>query len=152
MIHIVVDTREQRPWSFDESTVETTVGTLKTGDYQLLGDDRFGIERKSLDDFVGTITSGWARFNRELGRMDRWDAKVIIVESDFRSCCYCEREGVIIPPIHSHYRITPQFIMKQIADLTMRQVSVLFAGDANLATNLAYRIFKKRHEELNRKL
>ena len=151
-IHIVIDTREQRPWSFDESNVITELGTLKTADYQLKDDFRFGIERKSLDDFVGTISSGWKRFQREIKRMDEgaWDAKVVIVEGNFRDCCYSERDGMIIPPVHNHHRISPKFIMKQVALLTLDRVSVLFAGDAHMASNLAYQIFKERHEELNR--
>ena len=148
-IHIITDTREQTPWSFDEHLVLNSVGTIKTADYKLEGDDTFGIERKSLDDFVGTISTGWDRFKREIQRMHDWDAKVIIVESDYISCCFSEHDGKIIPPTHNHYMITPQFIMKQIAVLTLMNVSILFAYDAHYASELAYKIFKERHEALN---
>lgn len=147
---IVTDTREQTPWSFDEHLVCNVRGTLKTADYALEGDTRFGIERKSLDDFVGTISTGWERFKRELDRMHDWDAKVIIVESDYVNCCYFDN-GRVINPTHNHYMITPQFIMKQIAVLTHMNVSVLFAGNAQLASGLAYSIFKERAELLDKK-
>jgi ERCC4-type nuclease len=150
-IEIIQDTREQRPWAFDHNLVDVTVGTLSTADYALNGDDSFGIERKSLNDFVGTISTGWQRFKREIQRMHSWDAKVIIVESNYTDCCYTEHNGKVIPPVHNHYMIEPQFIMKQIAVLTLMNVSVLFAHDAHHASQLAYRIFKERHEALTRK-
>jgi len=61
-IPIVIDTREQSPLSFAnlDCTVET--GTVKIFDYALRGDvhpdgnPRWAIERKSLPDFVGSIT------------------------------------------------------------------------------------------------
>ena len=143
-LHIVIDTREQRPWSFDPALVQATVGTLKTGDYALAGDSSFAIERKSLDDFIGTISSGWKRFQREIERMKNWPARVIIVEGNFEDCCFSTRQGELIPPCHNHFQITPQFIAKQIAILTMMNVSVLFAGSADLAAALAYSIFRER--------
>ena len=51
---IIIDTREQTPWSFPPE-IPVEIGTLKTGDYALAGDDAFAIERKSKDDFLGTI-------------------------------------------------------------------------------------------------
>ena len=149
-LNIIQDTREQTPWHFDQSLVNVTVGTLSTADYALKGDDSFGIERKSLGDFVGTISTGWQRFKREIQRMHSWDAKVIIVESNYLDCCYTEENGKVIPPVHNHYMIEPQFIMKQIAILTLMNVSVLFAHDAQHASHLAYVIFKERHEALRR--
>lgn len=49
---IVVDTREQRPYSFDEARVGGVVhAALPAGDYSLLGQEtRIAIERKSLAD------------------------------------------------------------------------------------------------------
>lgn len=149
-LHILIDTREQTPWSFDE-TIETTVCTLKTADYALAEDDHFGIERKSLDDFLGTISSGWPRFVRELDRMDKakWAAKVIIIEGDYANCTFHESNGELIPPEHRHWMLTPQFIEKRIAELTMRNVSVLFAKNPELAAGLAAAIFRERRNYLN---
>jgi len=148
---IIIDTREQRPWSFPpDVTVE--VGTLRTGDYALKGDDHFAIERKSADDFVGTIATGWCRFVKELNRMDaaKFAAKVIIVESDFETFCFRIRQGEILPPDHQHNRCTPQFVMRRIAELTMRGVSVIFAGNAELGSAIALRILIEREGILNK--
>jgi len=147
---IVIDTREQLLWSFSQYNVDVKIDTIKTADYKIEGDDYFGIERKSMDDFIGTISSGWERFKRELQRMndEDWVAKVIIVEGNYEGCCYNTRQEEVIPPQHNHYRITPQFIQKQIAVLTLMNVSVIFAGSPSLAAGLAFVIFKERYEEI----
>ena len=149
-LRIIIDTREQAPWSFDPSSVDVEVGTLKTGDYALAGDLQFGIERKSLDDFLGTIGKGWKRFERELDRMDaaEWVAKVIIVEGDYVTCFFAQSpDGEIVSPSHKHFMMTPQFVEKRIAELTMRGVSVLFATHAHLAAALAASIFRQRNHQ-----
>lgn len=62
-MQIITDTREQLPyWTTERKT-------LIVGDYttkKLLG--KFHIERKSLQDLYGTITSGNQRFKHELFR------------------------------------------------------------------------------------
>lgn len=149
-LNIIIDTREQTPWAFDPAQVDARIGTLQTGDYALEGDGCFGIERKSLDDFLGTISTGWPRFCRELNRMDSagWVAKVIIVEGDYLSCCFRVIDGEMVSPDHRHFKLTPQFIQKRIAELTMRGVSVLFSYDAELSAGLATAIFRQRKIQL----
>lgn len=140
-LSITIDTREQRPWSWLPSEASIEVATLATGDYAITGDDGFAIERKSLDDFLGTISSGWKRFEREIYRMAGWPARVIIVEADLESV-YWTADG--IAPDHRHQMLTPSFCAKRIAELTMRNISVLFAGDADLASRLALSILRER--------
>lgn len=141
---IVIDTREQRPWGFPPH-VFVSRGTLKSGDYALKGDEEhFAIERKSGADFLGTISTGWPRFCRELKRMESFPARVIVVESDFETFCYRTGQGQIIPPDHEHYKVTPQFVMKRIAELTMKRISVIFAGNAEYGSAIALRIFIER--------
>ena len=144
MIRIVIDTREQTPWAFDPGRAVAHYGTLRTGDYALEGDDSFAIERKSMDDFLGTISTGWERFRRELDRMDGWAAKVVIVEGDYEQTVFNEQGGELIPPVHRHWMLSPQFIEKRIAQLTMMGVSVLFARDAHLGAGLALAILSER--------
>ena len=150
-LQVIIDTREQTPWAFDLTRVEARIGTLHTGDYALEGDAQFGIERKSLDDFLGTISTGWTRFVRELNRMDEsnWAAKVIVVEGDYATCTFRNSDGQLIPPAHRHWMLTPQFIEKRIAELTMQGVSVLFATDSSLAAGLATAILTQRNQQLH---
>lgn len=156
-LHIIIDSREQSPWSWDPHLVRTSVSGLDAGDYALAVDCtpvngraslmvRFSIERKSLDDFIGTISTGWERFQREVYRMREFPAKIVIVEGDFADCCFGPGST---PPPHSHPKISPQFIAKRVAELSFMKVSVLFAGQAHYAAGLAYRIFSHRKDVLN---
>ena len=103
-----------------------------------------------MDDFLGTVSSGWERFRRELARMEeaRFPAKVIIVEADYRRCCFEATAEGIASPDHNHPMLMPQFVNKRIAELTMMQVSVLFAGNYYIAAGLALAVLKERYLQL----
>jgi ERCC4-type nuclease len=80
---IIIDTREQDPYKFSNfPDVETISQKLDTGDYSLEGFECIiTVERKSLSDFLGSITSGRERFEREVERMSLLKHKFIVVES-----------------------------------------------------------------------
>ena len=81
---IIVDTREQLPYSFTTPGVTTIRGTLQTGDYSLQGyESRIAVERKTLDDFVGSVTRSRARFLREMTRLAAFDARCVVVEANW---------------------------------------------------------------------
>jgi ERCC4-type nuclease len=157
-LHIIIDSREQSPWAWEPSDATVEIAGLACGDYSLASDTevpkrkgqlrpvRFSIERKSLDDFIGTISTGWDRFQRELTRMENFPARVVIVEGDFEDVCFSERGGEIIPPPHNHPNMRPTFVARRIAELTMQGVSVILAGNADMASGMAYRIFRRRLE------
>ncbi len=67
---IVRDSREQSPFHFEDARfdgVEVIEGTLTTGDYSIAGlESRVAVERKSLADFIGSISTGRERFEREV--------------------------------------------------------------------------------------
>lgn len=83
---IFCDTREQLPLSFSIPT--ETIG-LKFGDYRLNDDDftrKLVIERKTLEDFYGTLTKDKIRFLRELDRAkEQGFYLIVLVESPFNS-------------------------------------------------------------------
>ena len=147
-INIIIDTREQSPWCFLPHQARVKVDTLRTGDYAIEGDELFAIERKSLDDFLTTISSGWERFQREIDRMDFFVAKVVIIEADFQSFVFTTESGELIPPQHDHFKLSPGFIGKRLAELTLRGVSVIFAGNASQAAGLALIILRERDNEI----
>lgn len=127
-----------------------------SGDYALASDTeppkrkaqlrpvRFSIERKSLEDWLSTISTGWDRFQRELTRMENFPARVVIVEGDFEDVCFKQVGSDVLPPQHNHPQLRPAFVARRIAELSMMGVSVLLAGDAAMAAGLAYRIFRRR--------
>ena len=156
-LRIVIDTREQTPWSWEPSDAVTEIHGLAAGDYALREDCervkgrdsyavRFAVERKSLDDFLSTISTGWERFQRELIRMESFPARVVIVEGDFRSVCFRELDDILMPPEHDHVLLCPSFVARRVAELTLMGVSVLFCGDSQLAAGMAYRVFRRRIE------
>ena len=80
-IPIRVDTREQMPYRFTPGVCTVEVGTLRVGDYSIVGaETRIALERKSLQDYVGSITHGRDRFLRELEKLRRFEFAAIIVE------------------------------------------------------------------------
>lgn len=151
---IIIDTREQTPWCFSDM-VKTEVAALKIGDYALKGDLTFCVERKSLEDFLGTISEGWDRFQRELYRMDRYGVtqKVIVVEGDADSVFFYSCDEGIREPQHNHPRLEPAFVMHRVAELmVVFRVAVLFAGCAEYAAAMAERIFVERSKQLSNKV
>lgn len=84
---ILIDTREQRPFSFIGENGEPMPqgrATLKTGDYSLEGyADKVAVERKSLADLVSCLAQGRARFERELVRARELEAFAVVVEGGF---------------------------------------------------------------------
>ena len=82
-MQIVIDTREQRPFSFGRWEVESQRGTLQTGDYSLAGfEDRVAIERKSVDDLIACFMgANRERFERELSRARDYDLFAVVVEA-----------------------------------------------------------------------
>lgn len=82
---VLVDTREQTPWSFGPGVV-TLRASLPSGDYSLPGlTDKFALERKSLADLVGSLTSGRDRFMREMERLALFDFAAIVVEGSLEN-------------------------------------------------------------------
>lgn len=84
---IIVDNREQSPFRFEDARYDGVVvqaGSLQTGDYSLAGlESRVAVERKSLADFIGSISTGRDRFERELTRARGLDAFMVVIESPF---------------------------------------------------------------------
>jgi ERCC4-type nuclease len=79
---ILIDSREQTPFTFSEN-VDTQIVTLDAGDYSVIGlTATVAVERKSLDDLVGSITAGRERFMACCSRLSRLDFACIVVEAD----------------------------------------------------------------------
>ncbi len=159
-LRIIIDTREQAPWSWDPSDATTEIAGLAAGDYALEQDRgvpsrrgnvrpvRFALERKSADDLAGTLGSGWDRFLKEMTRMESFCVRIIVIESDFESFCFREHEGTIIPPDHNHPMMTPGFVMRRLAQLNFMGVQTWFAGNSILASGVALHLFRERRRML----
>ena len=82
---VLVDSREQAPWTFEGQGMTLQTARLDTGDYSLPGlEHSVTIERKSLDDWVGTVMRSRGRFYRELERMRAYRFRAVIIEAGVR--------------------------------------------------------------------
>ena len=98
---VVVDTREQAPYRFtgilDDKTCQEIIVhlehyALKSGDYSIVGlEDVVAVERKSLQDFYGSISSGRERFQREIERLDAtYRYALVVIEGDWEDIMHPE--------------------------------------------------------------
>lgn len=84
-MQVVIDTREQQPWTFEGLGVTRIKAKLEAGDYSLPGlERRVAIERKSIDDWVGTVLRDRARFYRELELLRAYEFRCVIIEASVR--------------------------------------------------------------------
>jgi ERCC4-type nuclease len=109
---VLRDTREQRPWTFEDLPVETRDVTLSTGDYTVPAYcthdseldtycPQFAVERKSGHDFLTAITWERDRFEREIRRAAEWLRPLpVVVETSWQTLlrnCGCMARRDILP-------------------------------------------------------
>lgn len=144
---IVCDTREQLPWEFE---VDTMSRTMKSGDYSLFDEesghvleDLIAIERKSLPDFLGSITSGRERFEREIVRLHEGCAwPWLVVESSLSQLASGEYRS----------NVSPKTIFGTIESWVSKyRVHWVFAGDRLRAQVLAQELLAQADYGLKRK-
>ena len=95
---VIIDNREQKPVLWDKENdprypgLKIKWGTLKTGDYSLVGMDTPAenrhsvcIERKSLADLFQSTGNNHDRLEREFERMSEFDHAEIVIEADLRA-------------------------------------------------------------------
>lgn len=156
MLDIIIDTREQRPWSFGLDEARVSRGKLDYGDYALQGDSDFAIERKSLDDYCGTVgvESNWRRFKRELDRAHHAGCAFlpIIVEGNWEDFLFrIDELGRCVPPVHSHPGFSPALAIRRHIDLASPDIfgtSLHYASTADAAAVLAFGLLANRAKEL----
>ena len=92
----IADSREQ--WPFNLSPMKMETGSLQTGDYTAKGlESHLRIERKSLEDLIGCLTSGRERFLRELERLMAFPARVVIIEGSYLDLAHGNYRSRIAP-------------------------------------------------------
>jgi len=121
-ITILIDSREQLPYSFQGYDCQTEQGTLNAGDYTAKGlETLIAIERKSLDDFIGCcINSNRERFKNELLRLRGYQVKAVIIEGAL--------QDILAQRYNS--RIHPNAVVGSISSWTIKyHIPFIFAGD-----------------------
>jgi ERCC4-type nuclease len=118
---VVVDTREQAPYTFERHmnwVAGVDIRALKTADYSVAGyEDVIAVERKTLPDIVSSLMDGRARFIREMERLAAFRYKCICIEATrtemktpytFASAVKAHPNGIIgsLDAITARYGIT----------------------------------------------
>jgi DNA excision repair protein ERCC-4 len=140
---ILVDTREHLPYTFERfEGVQVVRGTLETGDYSLVGLEHLAcIERKSIDDLLGCLTSGRARFERELARMRPYQLKAVVVECSLRDIS------------RGNYRsqMNPEAALQSVIAFQVRySVPFVWAGNRAGGEYLTHGLLAKMAREITR--
>ena len=122
---IVIDTREQQPYTFSCATVEHA---LDAGDYSIAGcESQIAVERKSLADFVRTVIHERQRFQSELEKLAEYTLACIVVEADL--------DDVLRGLKQSDLRmVTPAAVLGSALHIAMRyRVPVYWCGSRQAA-------------------
>jgi len=125
---IIVDSREQDPLAFSFPTI--TDG-LSTGDYSIAGlEDDFAVERKSISDLVGSLTSGRDRFMRELQRLQAYP---------FRRLLIIGTEEEVAQGNWKHSKANPTAILHSLHAIEARGIPITYASNPATAASMVER-------------
>jgi hypothetical protein len=132
---IVIDTREQKPFKFANSKV---MG-LKVGDYTLASGPGSGttyVDRKSPEDYKGTMTLGCERFEKEVVRaVDMGFYLFVVIEANLLTI---EKEN-----INSAHNYNMKYVfhnMKNLQNKYHKNLQFVFAKDRVKAQNLTQKL------------
>ena len=136
-MRIVIDSREQQPLPL---TCETERATLPVADYGIAGgfsdwsNPAFVVERKSLDDLVGSLTQGRQRFMREIEKMRQFRFRALVIEG----------EQVDVERGNYRSKASPQSILQSLAALQVRAgLHVLWCGTPEGAARAVERLARQ---------
>lgn len=138
---IIIDSREQQPWKFENLPTET--GTLDTGDYSIRGLEHLvAVERKSLPDLLACCGRHRDRFKRELQRLRGYEFRLLVVEAD----------GAEIERGAWRSQLRPKHVMGSLAAWTAQYVlPVWLGGDHKAAARFAERFLDQSAREIARR-
>ena len=148
---IFVDSREQSPLIFDKN-IETFVVGLKYGDYAATDvSPSIVIERKSLNDFCGTLSSrNIDRFHREIEKAAAANSYiVVIVETDLSKSL-----SFNYLPHMKNVKASPDFIFGNVRDTIQKykNIQFLFADGRKEASRLTIKLLSNQNAAQNHDL
>ena len=136
---ILIDTREQKPYSFE---TETLTGKLDTGDYSVCGlENHVSIERKELNDLIGCLSKGRDRFERELQRAKGLDYFALVVEADLKDIA----QGAY------HSKMLPRAVLQSLMAFSIRyKMPVWFCGNRQYGQRITESLLLKYGREVEK--
>lgn len=142
---IIIDTREQKPWSF--SYQATASHKLDTGDYSIEGyQSLLAIERKrNVAEIANNITE--KRFKDVVDRLSKIKHSYILLEFDLEDVMRYPIGSDIPKRLWDKIRVSPGFILKHLVDLQVdHNIKILFCGNSTNAEKMALSIMRKIHK------
>src|ERR1700722_3942703 len=155
---VVIDSNEQRPWTFSRMRADAkdgrapllvplVRGNLPCGDYSFEGyETRIAVERKSLADLYQTLGRGRHKFVKyHLAPMHAgYDFGAVVVEADWA-------EVVAAPPEYT--KVKPKTIFRTVTTWMVRynRVGWMFCPGRDFAEKACFRLLEKAWRELKRK-
>lgn len=139
---IIVDTREQQPWSFDNFSKAHK--KLDTGDYSIDGLQHIlAIERKkSVSEFATNIVE--SRFYDVVMRLSQLKYSFLLLEFDLEDMLIYPICSTVPRKMWSKIKVSPAFLLKNILELQIKHnIIVYFCGSSSNAEKLAEHILKK---------
>jgi len=122
---IYIDSREQKPLRILDFPTE--IKGLKFGDYCLNDKDKTHntyIERKSVPDLIGTLSSGLERFKNEIDKAAEEGAyMIILIERKIEECLAFNKLSYVYK---KNTRVTPDFIFHNVRDLIQQYPHIQF--------------------------
>lgn len=142
LVHVIIDTREQVPYAFS-SRVVATRALLGVGDYALEGAEHLvAVERKTLADFVSSVTWERERFLREMELLRNYEVKCIVVEAS-------------LTDVFAHRYLSGAYpnaiIGSAVAIFVDYNVPVFFCSDRQACCDFTERLLLRAHEKVTSK-
>lgn len=141
---IIVDTREQIPWTFINCPTNMSVVSISTkldaGDYQLKDHEVFIERKKTLIEFLGNIGSNWERFRKELSLLSNKRIAQIVIEDDLSKAeqLYSSNKGY-----GKYFNLSPNFILKRVAEIKSEfNVDTIFMSNRFYAERYVLNLFR----------
>lgn len=135
---IVSDSRERYAYRFAAQQAEVESGSLRAGDYAVLGDDGSilaAVERKTLDNFVSGVVDGSLMF--QLSELSELPRAAVVIEGRYED---------LLKLKHTQ----PGWVLDLVARVQVRHPSVplVFTGSRKHAEEYTYRFLGAARAEL----
>lgn len=152
-LHIIHDTREQKPLFVDDDRwlqfIKIGRDTLSAGDYSVAGhdlptdDDSIILERKAdCVEFATNLVAKWETFQQEMEKISRYRHKQIIV---------CKPENFAWLYDNGFTQVHPRMFLKRISEIYLDYgVSTVFLNSRQTAARYMYSLLRnvaKKHND-----
>ena len=141
---IIQDTREKEPFNFVFYGCETSIATLKTGDYTIEGyEDVLSVERKKSPSELATNLGKYReRFENELERMRDFEYKYIVCEFSEEELRGFPYNAKIPNRIKKYIRMNGKYMKKKLYEYQDTYgVEVIFCDGKEEAQDRVMQIF-----------